>query len=643
MRKLLSLFSLLCLITICTSCSDDKITEPDTPINPEPPVEEPTPQPSSGLHVEGRYLKNSQGETVTLHGFAQTYSPYFNENVWGNYDVSGCLKYNKNLIDRMLTIGWKMDFIRLHMDPYWSDDTSKPSIRYEGHERFSQERFEKYLDQVFVPMAEYAISKGLYVVMRPPGVCPEKIAVGDDYNQFLDLVWSIVSKHDKIKNNMNVMFELANEPIQILGSDGTYASNGQGHFDALKTFFQSTVDKIRKNANNVIWIPGLAYQSSYSGYANNPIQGENIGYAIHVYPGWYGSDAEEASSELGGTMGGGYEAFQRGWDAQIKPVANIAPILVTEMDWAPAKYNSSWGKSLTGTVGGSGFGANFKYIADNTGNVGWLLFTSCHLLTQFQDAAGTPGAYTFLNDPEACPWPVFHWFQEYKDQSKTEGELTDIKVVNVGDANQILTGSDRYLVVKANYKNGTSQMVTLQATYTSSDPTVIKIDEQGHLTALSDGEVSVTVSYVSKQGIRKELSFPMRATTFPFTSEMFNPSIWEKGTFDPQTKTLITGKYGFGGWKYTHGVDLSGYKYLVVELNADNECNASLRLFDENNYWSSPASYDFGSSRRIVVELTGMYNAQQKRLNPAHIYIIGFWSLGSKPIVIKDVYLSNNK
>lgn len=171
-----------------------------------------------------------------------------------------------------------------------------------------------------------------------------KIAVGDDYNQYLEKVWSIVSKHPKIKTNSGIMFELANEPINILGTDGTYGGNGQVYFDNAKKFFQTIVDKIRVNATNIIWIPGLSYQSSFSGYAANPVEGDNIGYAVHAYPGWYGSDAEEPSAELGGVTGGGYESFQRGWNVQVQPIADIAPVMVTEMDWAPAKYDSSWGK-----------------------------------------------------------------------------------------------------------------------------------------------------------------------------------------------------------------------------------------------------------------------------------------------------------
>lgn len=175
---------------------------------------------------------------MNLHGYAQTFSPWFNEQgtKWSNYDVAGCLRYNKGIIDGIMAAGWKMNFVRMHMDPYWSDDPTKESVRYEGHERFSQARFEKYLDEVFIPMAEYAISKGMYVVLRPPGVSPGRIAVGDDYNEFLELVWTIVARHPKIKNNSDIMFELANEPIDILGPDGTYASSGQGHFDEMKNF-----------------------------------------------------------------------------------------------------------------------------------------------------------------------------------------------------------------------------------------------------------------------------------------------------------------------------------------------------------------------------------------------------------------------
>jgi beta-xylosidase len=362
--------------------------------------------PTPRLHVDGKHLKDPHGNTVLLHGFAQTYSPWFNERgtKWNNYNVEGCLAYNQGLIDDILEAGWMMNFVRLHMDPYWSNT---PGCTPDGHELpncFNETRFIKYLDEVFIPMAEYAISKGMYVIMRPPGVSPEVIGIDDEYNyaEYLFRVWDIVSNHPKIKNSEEIMFELANEPVRIKLADGSVGANTQAHFDVMKEIFQPIVNRSRENGfHNVIWIPGSGYQAHYKGYAVNPIEGENIGYAVHVYPGWFGS-------------ADGYEVFKKEWDEQVKPVADFAPVVITEMDWAPEHYNLSWGKGITGTAGGEGFGANFKKIMDETGNVSWLLFTSPDLLAQFTGeppAEGEP--YTFLNDPEACPWPIYHWYKEY--------------------------------------------------------------------------------------------------------------------------------------------------------------------------------------------------------------------------------------
>lgn len=645
MKRNLKFFVMLLLVGMLSSCSDDKtpITEEPPKENPTTPEEETTDEESAlpVLTVVGRYLKNNKGEIVNLHGFAQTYSPYFNQNAWNNYDVSGCLSYNKRLIDQMQSAGWKFNFIRMHLDPYWSDDTSKGSVRYEGHERFSSARFQKYLDELFIPMAKYAISKGLYIVMRPPGVAPEKIAVGDDYQKFLLTVWNIVSKHPEIKNNMDIMFELANEPIHILGPDGTYAGTGSGHFMNLKSYFQTITDKVRANgAKNIIWVPGLSYQSSYSGYATYPIEGENIGYAVHVYPGWYGSDAQSPSAELGGVMGGGYDGFQRGWDAQVMPVANFAPIMITEMDWAPEKYNSSWGKSITGEVGGTGFGANFKYIMDRTGNASWLLFTSPHLLAQFKNVAGTEGNYAFLNDPEACPWPVYHWFKEYAGEAPAEGDLNSLQVAGVTNSLSIRMGDSKNFIVKAVYVDGTTRVVTSKSSVSSSNSAVLQVDNAGKMVAVKEGQAQVTISYTSTKGVTKQLVLTVNVITpFPLTATMFNPSIWEKGTFDEGTRTLVTGKYGFGGWEYANGLNLSAFKTLTIELGNDNQSSVSFRLFDKTSYWTDPATYDFGSSRKVVVDLQNMKDKNGLRIDPSHLYIIGFWSTGDKPIVIDKVLL----
>ncbi len=516
----------------------------------------------SPLHVEGPFLVDANGKRHNLHGFAQTFSPWFNEQgtKWTNYDVDGCLNYNKGIIDGIMKAGWKMTFVRQHMDPYWSNTPGKQTTGENDISAFDFDRFRTYLDRVFIPMAEYAISKGLYVVMRPPGVCPEDICVGDAYQQYLVKVWRYVAQRPKLKNNGAILFELANEPVHIKNSDGTAAGDKE-----MTQYFQAIVDTIRHyDCNNILLVPGLGYQSSYAGFAKYPIKGDNIGYAVHCYPGWYNGGHGDEEVVVN------YRDFKRGWDAQIMPVAVTHPIVVTEMDWAPTKYKASWGKSVTGEAGATGFGANFKRIADETRNVSWLIFTGGELLAQYDPNAADGN--TFLTDPEACPRPCYGWYQYYATEEYSE-------LINQEDYRPEIT----------------------------EDP------------------------------------------LFALTDNAFNPSIWEKGTFDAGTGCLVTGQYGFGGWQYPQGADLSKWKYLVVELKQQQSAGTSFRLFDNNDYWTSPYRVSFGNATKLVIDLHQMKAYKDDActqfdhdVDPSHIYIAGFWTLGGNPIYIKEVYLSDD-
>lgn len=596
------------------------------------------------LHVDGRFLKDPDGNIVNLHGFAQTYSPWFNEqgSKWTNYDVDKCLQYNKAKIDGVLAAGWKMTFLRLHMDPYWSNTPGVSTTGENDISAFDFNRFRTYLSSVFIPMAEYAVSKGLYVVMRPPGVCPEKIAVGDEYHTYLKKIWGYVSTQVKLKNHPNIMFELANEPIQIKGTDGNYGSNTDACNEALTKFFQEIVDLMRGNGcDNILWIPGTGYQSQYAGFAKYPVKGDNIGYAVHVYPGWYGSDALEPSHELGGAYGGGYTKFAAGWAAQIQPCADFAPIMVTEMDWAPSAYNSSWGKSITGTMLNEGFGANFKLIADNTGNVSWLLFTGCDLIEKFTDTPGTPGNYTFLNDPDACPWPIYHWFKDYAGEQLPEPSKVAMNFsTKVSDGNcVIMTGNSVGASIVADH-NGYQLNLRGDISVDIDNPDIVSW-AGGNFTAHDIGETTARVAYEIDGESRQE-NIRFVSTPFPFVAGFFNPSIWETGSFDPDTHVITTGKYGFAGWKYPAGLDLSEYRYLVAELDGANNASVSFRAFDIDNYWTDPVIVDFGSSKKAVIDLHNMKSNNGREMDPSHIYIVGFWSMGGQPFTISKVYPAND-
>jgi endoglucanase len=358
--------------------------------------------PTPPLHADGRDLVDSSGNKVLLHGLAMTPNPWFNGCMhgtcrWDNYDTVGCLNYIKSFLNTVTdtTLRWFCNLLRWHIDPYWSNDGPT-----EGEHDISQFNYDKFVgavNNVIVPVVEYARSRGMYVIIRPPGVCPQRIDVNDSYYNYLMTVWNYVSQHAKLRNADNVMFELANEPVEILGTNGVWGQSDQAHFDKLKLFFQPIVDTIRANgANNVIWIPGLGYQSHYSGFANNPIEGENIGYAVHIYPGYWGQNNNNPAT------------FRNNWNKNIKPVADFAPIAVTEINWAPEEYGA-WGIGTTGTAGVWGFGSNFKALADESGNVSWNLLGPEDLM----DKGNPNGKIAYDNDTEACANAVYKWFQEY--------------------------------------------------------------------------------------------------------------------------------------------------------------------------------------------------------------------------------------
>lgn len=646
-------------IAFLVSCRDDMAPQLPEPVVETPEVGE---RPElKQLHVDGRYLVDADGQTVNLHGFAQTYSPFFNNNAWGNYDVDACLRYNQLMTDRVLAAGWEVNFIRQHMDPYWSSPGA--SSEAEAHMFYNEERFRKYLDIVFVPMAEFAISRGFYVVMRPPGVCPEEIKVGDKYQEYLVKIWDIVTEHPTLKNNPYVMFELANEPVRILDpEDGSVLdvnTDKDKAFTQLSMYFQKIVDTIRENGcNNILWIPGLGYQSQYAGYVEHPINDpvNNYGFAIHVYPGWYGSDGENEDGGVGNN--GGYVSFQNGWDNQVGPVAETHPIMVTEMDWAPKKYNASWGKATTGEAGGAGFGANFKLITDNSGNVSWLLFTGQEYMAEFVDVPGVEGEYTFLNDPEACPWPIYHWYQEYAGVSAEDyGNLVDIKVSGATkdeNGNYSMTvstqGSNFYIVTTGVYDSG-KERVLAGVKYESSKPDIFTVSETGAFEVKKEGTGVLTVKYTDKAGNEWNINISVNVTDVAFLLDNSFKALADLDnacSFNEETSTLtMSGGTPIFGWgEYKPGLDLSKYKYLVVDLK--EPLNANANFIVSKTIWTSPAyQIELSKTEKRNVICLGDYieknNSFEGTVDVTNVGVVGFQGGNSNvEIKIDKVFVSND-
>lgn len=395
------------------------------------------------LHVEGRNLVDTHGNTVVLNGVMDTPSPYFNNGRWGDSATDAtkkdCIEYFNKLFTALTdtTQGAYCTVFRLHLDPCWTNDPSVPSTGTETGEanisRFSEKRLQIYLNTLYCEIIESALSHGLYVIVRPPGVCPSGIKVDGYYQDYLMTVWDLVSKNERIKQwSGQVSLELANEPVNVYDEDSL--SNPR----ALHDFFQPIVDKIRSNGyNGVIWVPGRGWQSNFEDYKYNPITGYNIGYAAHAYVGWYNCSDETATPERF------TEEF-----AKSVPVIETNPIMVTEVDWSPevpgeGHYNEhgEWvpgnmGTWATGTT--SRWGNSFKAMKDSYGNVGMTLTSTSDYMDIDHYLTTGEVIPAFNGEPEACAAACFEWYKDYYRQDYPRPDFANVSTNQTENGRQFI-------------------------------------------------------------------------------------------------------------------------------------------------------------------------------------------------------------
>ena len=162
-------------------------------------------KPLPSLHVEGKWLVDTHGNHVVLHGVMDTPSAWFNGGRWGwSYDDAGrqrCLDYFEKLFTGFEEANCTV--FRLHLEPAWTNDNSftyvngkdQPESEAKGEadiRHFNPNRLRTYLSSLYFPLMQKAINHRQYVVVRPPGVCPHNLKVGDYYQKYLLDVWPML-------------------------------------------------------------------------------------------------------------------------------------------------------------------------------------------------------------------------------------------------------------------------------------------------------------------------------------------------------------------------------------------------------------------------------------------------------------------
>lgn len=363
------------------------------------------------LRVQGKNLVDANGKTVVLHGVMDTPNRYFNGWRWQQWKADYCTVF------------------RLHMDPCWTNNPAKKAENEADISAFDMRRYRLYLQKLYIPLIKDAIAHGLYVIVRPPGVCPQDISVGDKYNRYLKAIWKDFAADEYIQQNSGIIsIELANEPVRVHLKDGSNSDKAK----ALHDYFQPVVDEIRAQGfKGIIWVPGAGYQSQYQDYVKYPITDseDNFSYAVHVYSGWYNASDNNCD----------HDAFIKQFQAQV-PMVTSKPIMVTEIDWSPEDPDKAseghwneWGQWTQPNLGSwatastSKWGLAWKAVHDHFGNIGMTLthpqeyYDIDEYLKNGIVQPGFQNAKKHGLFEECCGEACFKWYKEWYLKQNTTG------------------------------------------------------------------------------------------------------------------------------------------------------------------------------------------------------------------------------
>lgn len=269
----------------------------------------PPADPLPWLHVEGNRIKDPAGNDVILRGVSLIDLGV--TELW-----EGGIRA---MIDRLTKIddtqgsspGWYTRVVRLAVVP--SDGESDSPIEYQAGS-------DAYYSTILRPAVDYALSKGLYVIIDWHYIEDTSLH-RDTTNAF----WADIAP--RFAGDSHVMFELYNEPI-----------NG-GSWPSVKPDMQSFYDTVRSGAPQNLVLVGTPNWSQVVGpAATDPIVGQNIVYVAHMYPLHWNNQSLRN---------------------QIVTAAAVHPVFITE--WG---FQSGSNNILNGTI--SNYGTPFKqFLEDN--------------------------------------------------------------------------------------------------------------------------------------------------------------------------------------------------------------------------------------------------------------------------------------
>ena len=265
----------------------------------------------SPLHVEGNKIKDAEGHIVVLRGVSTPDIGMVKE--W--YGIHDYIDRVTNPDDANgNSPGWYTKVIRYAVCPNDSQITDSPLVfnPYNPDDPNNEAVYEALKEA-----ADYGAEKGVYSIISLGYSEPiaDKVA---ETNAF----WGYMAP--KFANDGNVLFELFSEP-----------TDGAGNWAVVKNRMQAWVNLVRASAaDNLVLVTGScwAQQIGPAVLNSNPVEGDNIVYALHCY----------AKT---------WRTAQSWITEQIDAVSPVYPVLVAAWGYEPNDDPNVWSAGSAANFG----------------------------------------------------------------------------------------------------------------------------------------------------------------------------------------------------------------------------------------------------------------------------------------------------
>lgn len=300
------------------------------------------------LHVEGPLIKDPDGKTIVLRGYALI-------DIGALYQQTNSSAGITERIDAVAAAGLQAHVVRMPVypetdfnggDPYYSGLPYPVGTPAPAGQKVTIMTGPDYISKVLKPAVDYATSQNLYAIIDLHQIDDTNTAhdSGDAATSF----WTDIAP--QFSSYTNVIYELFNEPI-----------NSGMAWATFKTQVQTWIDTVRAAApNNLIVVPSMSWDQHPGDAASSPPTGTNLVYTAHIYPNNWGT------------------SFQQ----QVATATKLAPVFITEWGYSSPDTSANWGTPFQTIVNGDG--ANWTaWVADNSWGPSMFSNSALTTLTDF--------------------------------------------------------------------------------------------------------------------------------------------------------------------------------------------------------------------------------------------------------------------